>query len=113
MGVNNSNIVIVGAKLNPNLHDYDKHEKWQFDSWKPKLNKLVLLTDPMSGKYFIAGHMLACTDNGRDGDADFGSKPIEIDVTLEKKAEVLTDIRSLGFEVDASQIKIYAVTEYT
>jgi hypothetical protein len=121
MGVNWNNVVIAGAKLDPELNKYDEDkdestvEKIRFSSRKPELNKLVALTDPMSGDYFIVGHLLAATKDGREDMADFGSKPIELSLTGEQREKIAKEISEFPglTTVSWQDVKLYALTEYT
>ncbi len=59
MGVSKTDYLIYGVRLDPKLVDWDKHEAMISGTPDAPFN---LIYDGMSGKYAVAGHIIASAD---------------------------------------------------
>jgi hypothetical protein len=112
MGVNQAHYVLAGVKLKDRITDgtYEKYEDHIVRFWKPeKALGFGVLFDGMSGKYILAGHILAATGDDKD---HFGDEPLEIELTPKLKKQIKKDLKEkIGCETD--EIKIFIVTHHS
>jgi hypothetical protein len=74
MGVERSEVIIVGAEIGQDYYDHDHWdsvEETDYDKYelsrKSKTGELVYIYDGMSGSYFIVGEIVRVDFDGYDG----------------------------------------------
>lgn len=116
MGVNQSNYIIAGVKM-----DYDEFDKlitekdecgdnpFEASYWEPEKLGFATLVDGMSGEYALAGHIICATGNDK---YHFADDPVDLTLSKKKVAEIKKDLKK-NLNIDAKEIKLFAVTHHT